>query len=90
LRCPSAPPVRLIVQERARVSDNDRRLNLREGPGVDYEVLLLIEPGTIVFVIDGPACAGEFTWFRILYRGRTGWVAEGDAEEYYILPYLTE
>jgi len=87
--CPNAPPIRLIVQERGRVSDeDDRTLNLREGPGTSFAVIFAIEPNELFFVLDGPECDGEYAWFRVQYRNYTGWIAEGDADVYYVEPYL--
>ncbi len=88
-RCPSAPSVRLIVMERGRVTRNEESLNLRDGPGIDYEILTILRASAIFMVVDGPACSGDFTWFKVQIRGRTGWIAEGDLEQYYVEPYLT-
>jgi hypothetical protein len=76
--CPAAPPIQLILQERGQVTDNNDTLNLRAN----------------FVVLDGPACAGDYTWFRIRYKDfRTdlfyeGWIAEGDIESYFAVPYL--
>ena len=36
-------------------------------------------------VIDGPLCYDQVAWFHILTdSGHEGWVAEGDADEYYV------
>lgn len=87
--CPDAPPIRLILQERGRVSDEDeRKLNLRDGPGLNFEIIYSIEPDEFFFVLDGPTCADEYTWFRVQYGSFTGWIAEGDSEAYYVEPYL--
>lgn len=87
--CASAPRIRLIIQERGRVTDvNDERLNIRSGPGTDYGVIGFIEPGDIFFVLDGPECAEIFSWFRVRHAARVGWIAEGDPEQYYVEPYL--
>jgi uncharacterized protein YgiM (DUF1202 family) len=88
VRCPAAPPVRLIVLERGKVTENNQRLNLRSGPGVEYNSLALLPEGAVFFVLDGPACSGGFTWFRVSYRGRVGWLAEGDSTQYYVEPYF--
>ena len=91
--CPAAPPIQLIVQEQGRVTEYDT-LNLRRGPGVTYEIVIRMNPGDIFVVLDGPACAGGYTWFRVRYRNlRTklfydGWIAEGDATNYFAVPYL--
>jgi uncharacterized protein YgiM (DUF1202 family) len=92
--CPAAPPIQLIVQERGQVTDNNDTLNLRRGPGTNYDVVTRMNPGDNFVVLDGPACAGDYTWFRIRYKDfRTdlfyeGWIAEGDIESYFAVPYL--
>jgi uncharacterized protein YgiM (DUF1202 family) len=88
-RCPGAPPSQLIVHERGRVTRNNRRLNLREGPGTQHRVLTLLDEGLVFFVLGGPVCSGDFAWYLIRARGRVGWIAEGDASQYYAEPYLT-
>lgn len=86
--CPNAPMTRLIIQERARVTDNGEDLNLRRGPGTDQQIIQRIEPGEIFLVLDGPTCAEEYVWYQINYQGTLGWIAEGDFEQYYTEPYL--
>ncbi|MEM9951811.1 MAG: SH3 domain-containing protein [Chloroflexota bacterium] len=90
VNCPNTPESRLIIQDRGRVTDNnDETLNLRNGPGTSFDILLALDPLEQFIVIDGPTCADGFAWFRVRYFGRIGWIAEGDAEEYYVEPYLT-
>jgi len=85
--CPRAPQTRLIIQERARVTDTES-LNLRAGPGTDFEILARIEPGNDFFVLEGPTCAEVYSWYRVRHRRQEGWIAEGDLETYYVTPYL--
>lgn len=89
--CDDAPESFLILGERARVTDtgDDETLNLRSGPSVDYNVLQRIQPLQVFFVLDGPQCAGGYTWFKINYKGQVGWIAEGDNDQYYAEPFLT-
>ena len=93
--CPAAPPIQLIVQERGQVTDNNDTLNLRVGPGTNYDVVTRMNPGDTFVVLDGPACAGDYTWFRIRFRDfendifYEGWIAEGDFESYFAVPYLS-
>ncbi len=89
VRCLNAPPSQLIVHERGRVTRNNQRLNLREGPGTQHRVLTLLDEGQVFFVLGGPVCSGNFAWYLIRARGRVGWIAEGDANQYYAEPYLT-
>jgi hypothetical protein len=88
--CDGAPEIRLIIQERGRVTDsNNDTLNLRNGPGTTFDILIALNPRDVFTVIDGPSCSGGFAWFRVRYRSTVGWLAEGDAEDYYVDPYLT-
>lgn len=87
--CAGAPPTRIILGVRGRVTDDDESpLNVRAAPGLGSEILLRIAPGGVFFVTDGPACADGYVWYRIEYGEVQGWVAEGDASVYYIEPYL--
>jgi len=89
--CPPAPPARLIVQERGRVTLNPEEepetLNLRAGPGIGFRVLQRIDPLKVFFVLEGPECADDYFWYRVSYDGREGWIAEGDPTGYYAEPY---
>lgn len=89
--CEGAPESFLIIAERGRVTetDGDETLNLRSGPGTDYDILVQIEPLEIFYVIDGVQCNGGYTWFQVDYDGKIGWIAEGDEDQYYAEPYLT-
>lgn len=88
-RCPDAPPSQLIVHERGQVTRNNQRLNLREGPSLEHRVVILLDEGLVFFVLAGPICRDGFAWYHVRARGRTGWIAEGDATQYYAEPYLT-
>lgn len=88
--CDDAPPQRLIVLERGQVTDDDdETLNLRSGPGVSFEIITALDPGALFFVLDGPTCTDGFLWYRVQHDTFTGWLAEGDTEAYYTIPYLT-
>jgi len=89
--CEGAPESFLIIAERARVTrtDDDESLNLRNGPGVNYRIIEQIDQLETFFVLDGPQCSGGYTWFKINYKGRVGWVAEGNEKQYFAEPYLT-
>lgn len=89
--CEDAPESFLVIAERGRVTktDGDETLNLRSGPGTDYEILVQIEPLETFYVLDGVQCSGGYAWFQIDYKGDVGWIAEGDEDQYYAEPYLT-
>ncbi len=88
--CDNAPMTYLIRNERGQVTDTDdeETLNLRSGPGTEYRILEQIEQLEVFFVLDGPVCAEDYAWYRVLYDGQEGWIAEGDFEQYYAEPYL--
>ncbi len=87
--CPGAPKERLILQERGIVlPDDPRPINMRSDPGTENRVLVQIPIRAIFYVIDGPVCSDDFTWYKIRYKGREGWIAEGDLTSYYVEPYL--
>ncbi len=90
VQCPDAPDIRLIIQERGPVTDNnDETLNLRSGPGTSFEILVALEPLVEFTVIEGPTCAEDFSWFRVRAGRTIGWIAEGDLEDYYVEPHLS-
>ncbi len=90
--CPGTPPTRMILQQRGRVlqldNSGEESLNLRAGPGTNYRILTKINQRELFLVLDGPACAEDYVWYRVRYGEFSGWVAEGDLTQYYIEPYL--
>ncbi len=86
--CAPAPRSRLILRERARVSvDDPRPLNMRAGPGTTSDVIAQIPAGGIVYVLEGPQCSVQYTWYRVEYAGNSGWIAEGDDTAYFVQLY---
>lgn len=86
--CTNAQRNRLVVYERGRVSfDNPTPLNVREGPNTNFPILDSLPNGVIFFVLEGPVCSPRYAWYRIAYRDIEGWVAEGDNNEYFAVPY---
>jgi hypothetical protein len=87
--CPRAPRTRLIVNERGRVMPDDPRpVNMRPEPGLDQNFFAQIPIEGVFYVLEGPVCEGGFAWFMVSYQGREGWIAEGEADYYYVEPYL--
>jgi hypothetical protein len=86
--CAGAPDSRVGVGDRARVTFSDGQpLRLRQEPG--GAIITEMPEGTEFQVIGGPRCAQGFAWWQLqLDDGRTGWSAEGDAEQYYLEPLL--
>ncbi|MCC6790621.1 MAG: SH3 domain-containing protein [Thermomicrobiales bacterium] len=54
----------------------DGPLNVRDGAGIDADVLFQLETGATVEITDGPEAADDYTWYEIETEdGETGWVA---------------
>lgn len=66
---------------KAIVSNPNKWLNVRSGPGTQYQVAFQVEKGTEVEVLD----AGEPDWWQIRYGGRIGW-----ASSQYLIPIKTD
>lgn len=87
--CPELLRNRLIVYERARVTDDDPSpLNIRNGPGTTFDVIGQMPSGSVFFVLAGPQCSQRYPWYRIRYGAIEGWVAEGTASQYFVDIYL--
>lgn len=94
--CLNAPKTQLKVGDTARVASTEGpSLRLRRDPVVDDKnILKLIPEGTKIEIIDGPICFPDpktgtaFVFWKISIPGDPlkGWVAEGDAKEYFIEP----
>jgi Bacterial SH3 domain len=83
--CAPAPPSRLILRERARVSLADPRpLNMRDGAGTAHPVIAQIPASGILYVLEGPKCSQNYAWYRVEYQGLAGWIAEGDDKAYFV------
>lgn len=91
LACPGAPRTRLIVRERARVTvDDPAPLNMRKGAGTTFDVIETLDPGAIVFVLEGPQCSQRYAWYLVEYEGVEGWIAEGAGSLYFVEVYPPE
>lgn len=91
--CGTAPAPRLTLNDQARVTFNDGTdLNIRTAPAGDY--IMQIPEGTVVNVVSGPSCADNYFWWQVQFQSENvtvgGWAAEGDAEDYYLEPYIVQ
>ena len=85
--CPDLFPTRLKVGDRVEVGlDPDVPSRIRQTPSTESPVLGQMDPGERGRIIEGPACGGTYTWWRIAPDGESpnGWVAEGEP----LLPWL--
>lgn len=68
--------LRIGGQAVINTTDGDR-LNMRSGPGVDYQRIARVADGTTVTVLEGPTSADGFVWWRVrMSDGTEGWVVQ--------------
>jgi len=62
--------------------------NVRRLPNDHATIIGKIDPGEQIDILDGPSCQGGYVWWKIrsLSSGLTGWSAEGDQSNYWLLP----
>ena len=83
--CPGAPPPVLISGHGAHVTPGTPN-KLRSNPGLHAAQIDLIPGDAAINVLAGPVCADNFAWWKVSYNGKTGWTADGQGSEYWILP----
>ena len=87
--CPGAPPQRLKSGFDGKVCTKVDRVKVRQGPSRSSPEIIRLEPGVRFTVTDGPACADNWSWYKISFKGgKTGWIAEGgdSTDPYFICP----
>lgn len=74
---------KLFVDTEAEVFTTEGdRLNLREGPGLNFEIVAKLERSTRVTLLEGPRKNDGYAWWNIeLPDGTTGWAVERFEEE---------
>jgi hypothetical protein len=63
---------------------------LRGAPGLgdDSPIIGQIPGGGFAVVLEGPECADGYNWWLVNYGGLTGWTAEGENTEYWLVPLI--
>lgn len=86
--CPDVPLPRLVVGEGGRVTYGDPRpVRVRSVPGLDGEVLTMLDLGEEFDVLDGPICVDGYLWWHVRNSRLDGWSAEGVPGNYYLEPW---
>ena len=94
--CPAPPaPDKLYIRSRltggveGRISAGGGALNLRSTPSTDGQILAQMSELSAFVVADRavPVCDVQgYLWWPVIYDGQSGYVAEGQANEYFIEP----
>lgn len=65
------------------------RLNLRSGPGLEFEILAKLERDTVVTLLEGPRKNDGYNWWRVqTSTGEIGWAVERVETEQTLQPAL--
>jgi hypothetical protein len=83
--CPQALAQRVSVGSGARVAPSLGALNVRNQPGGG--VVASFSGGVTFAVIGGASCFDGLFWWQVQNVNATGWVAEGNFNNYYIEPW---
>ncbi len=80
---------RLHAGERAFVASGASKLGLHASAEIGYApIFRKLEPGEILDIIGGPYCQRlSLVWQVVASDGQKGFVAEGDGNETWLLPY---
>ena len=80
----------LVIDEQAEVyTTGGDRLNLREGPGLNFDIRDRLESGTVVTLLEGPRKANGYAWWNLrTVEGVEGWSVERVEEEQTLQPLL--
>jgi hypothetical protein len=87
--CPGGKYSRLYVGDIAYVSFDPPLPNrVRSQPGTSGTYLGMLQPGERMEIIGGPECANQAIWWQVrsLSSSLTGWTAEGDSKDYWLVP----
>lgn len=72
---PAEPEAAPIPEGRPAIVTAAKGLNLREGPGLGFEVLMVLESGTLVLILDLPMGVKVPGWVLACTGEMTGWVS---------------
>ncbi len=86
LYCPDTPPTRLWKGARGIVAPQFGANVLRVQPDVKAASITTLPAGSAFTITDGPVCAGGYVWWQVSYQQATGWTAEGQGDQYWLVP----
>ena len=90
--CPGAPPQRMTVSGRGYVCTKSDSVKLRDYPSRSGSEITKLSPGTGFYVLDGPSCSDNWSWWKIQADDGTVLYKTGDFYNptgFYILAGIT-
>lgn len=83
---PTPQPLVYIGREMQIQALDDGYINLRDTPSTGGDVLVLLENGLYVDIIEGPVDSDSYTWWKVRLSGRDGWLVEIVEETQVLIP----
>lgn len=74
----------LQIGDTVKITEAGDNLNMRSGPGTNFQVIEVLPQDSVMLVLEGPIDADGFRWWRVTQYGEPlseGWIAEGDGTE---------
>ncbi len=89
--CPGAPVSRLTAGGYGQVTltppgEVSVPVRVRETPGKTGKIVGQLSDGMSFQVKEGPTCKDNYAWWHVTTETLDGWLAEGDANSYYVEP----
>lgn len=89
----NCPESQLHVGNSAYVSYNSKKISLRSEPvgRIGDTLIRKLDEGEVVHIIDGPVCDLNLVLWKVrTVQNEFGWLPEGDASEFWIIPITTK
>ena len=95
LACPGPHALYGVGMQVTVIAENSDKLKLRSEPKISSDTVISeLDQFTIMFIMDGPLCVTSsetrisyWLWkVEVISIGKTGWVAEGDGQNSFIVP----
>jgi uncharacterized protein YraI len=76
-------PTRLVVGQSTFLNSTTPN-RLRDQPSTSGAQIGQIFNDQNMLLLEGPVCAEGFTWWRVEYKGDTGWTVESSSDDYFM------
>lgn len=92
--CSGSGPYKFVTGQLVNVSSEEPDPNrVRALPSQSARILDLAQPGQLLLILDGPACADGYIWWKVQvwHTGQardqmtTGWTVEGDGQKAWLV-----
>jgi hypothetical protein len=84
--CLGLPTPQLVIGAYGRVRPGGQANRLRSQPSISGQQIGSISPGRLFYVMGGPECSDNVTWWQVRSNELLGWTAESEENVYYTEP----